>query len=1126
MKRKTLLQYFAVHNNSIKDFFRIMRISLVLLFVCVFQLMATDMDAQNTVVKIKQNNISVKQFIKEIESQTDYLVVFRNQDVDVDKMISFRKTSAKVAELLEEMCKNADINYVFENNYITLSKALPDVKQNKKRVTGVVTDAKGEPVIGANVVEAGTTNGSITDVDGNYTLDVNDDATIQFSFIGYLSQSVSVKGKTVLNITLIDDTQALDEVVVVGYGTAKKSDLAGSVVRADLGTLKESPNISLASALQGTIPGLNVGAVTEAGKGPDISIRGRTSISGGNSPLIVLDGIIFRGEIVDINMNDVESIDILKDASAAAIYGSEASNGVILITSKTGRAMSKPTIEYSGSYSFQSPTNKDMYPENRDGFLRKVADRYLDESRTGDDMLQMNPNWDPTKHMMDNNTLNGYLNGTNTDWWDLLTNDHPYIQNHNLSVRGKSELSSYFFSMGYTDQQNLVINDTYKRYNIRVNLDTKITNWLKVGVQSFFALSDYSGVAPSLSTVIALPPIVSPYDEEGNMIKQPYKYYNNPLQSLDRDDVNKRYNLFANFYVDIDFPFIKGLNYRLNFSQNLIENKLFNFNEWGSNFTGEGSKENNSTYNYTVDNILTYKNTFGKHAVNATFVYGIEKRQYEMTKAGSTNYANSALGFNNLGAGQADLQTAKSGAWEESSLYTMFRASYTYADKYIFTGTVRRDGFSGFGENHKYGVFPSGAVAWRISEEDFFKDKIDWIENLKLRLSYGQNGNRTVGRYQTLAKMGSGVGSVKFDDTTYNSGYLFGDGASAEQMQWILSLANADLKWETTNTFNAAVDFSALGSRIYGTLEYYTSQTNNLLYNIEIPEINGIGKIPTNIGKMSNKGFEMTVTGVPVQTKDFQWDVTFNFSRNRNEIKSILGNDADGDGREDDLIANKIFIGHPYGVCYDYNIIGMWQLADKQAGLIPSGFEYGTYKVEDIDGDGKYTADKDRKILGYTDPAYRFSIQNSFRYKDWEFKFMINSVQGGKNYYYGQPGKSLANPDNIYQNNLFKFDYWTPENPNARYRQIGYYPEALGGHAFSPYVQRNFVRLQDVTLSYNVPASFLKKFNVNRLKLYVTGKNLLTFTDWDGWDPETGKGLESDAYPVMKSYSVGLNVEF
>ena len=541
MKRKTLLQHFAVLNNSIKDFFRIMRISLLLLFVCVCQLMATDMDAQNTIVKIKQNNISVKQLIKEIESQTDYLVVFRNQDVDVDKLISFKKTSAKVADLLEEMCKNANINFVFASNYITLSKKQAEAEQGKKKVEGTVTDVKGDPIIGVNVVEVGTNNGIITDIDGNYSLEVDDNATIQFSFIGYLSQSVAVQGKNVVNIKLQEDMQALDEVVVVGYGTAKKSDLAGSVVRADLGTLQESPSISLGSALQGTVPGLNVGAVTEAGKGPDMSIRGRTSISGGNSPLIVLDGIIFRGNMVDINMNDVESVDVLKDASAAAIYGSEASNGVILITSKTGKVMSKPTIEYSGSFSYQQPTNKDMFPEGRDGFLRKISDRFLEESRTGNDMLTMNPNWDVTKHLMDGNTLAGYNAGTETDWWDLLTNDMPYIQNHNLSVRGKNELSSYYFSMGYTDQQNLIINDTYKRYNVRVNMDTKITNWLKVGVQSFFTVSDYSGVAPTLSTVVNLPPIVAVTDESGEYIKEPYKNTTNPLLQIEQDDVNKRY---------------------------------------------------------------------------------------------------------------------------------------------------------------------------------------------------------------------------------------------------------------------------------------------------------------------------------------------------------------------------------------------------------------------------------------------------------------------------------------------------------------------------------------------------------------------------------------------------------
>ncbi len=982
-----------------------------------------------------------------------------------------------------------------------------------RQISGTVTDTEGQPVIGANVVEKGTTNGIMTDSDGKFSLSVSENAILSISYIGYIMQSVPVKNQTFFSITLVEDTQILDEVVVVGYGTARKSDLAGSVVRADLATLQESPNINLASALQGTIPGLNVGAVTKAGEGPGISIRGRTSISGGNSPLIVLDGIIFRGNLGDVNMSDVESVDVLKDASAAAIYGSEASNGVILITSKTGKVTGKPTIEYSGSFSYQQPTNKDMFPEGRDGFLRKMADTFLEESRTGNDLLQANPNWDVAKHFQGESVLTGYNNGTDTDWWDLLTENMPYIQNHNLSVRSKNELSSYYFSMGYTDQQNLIINDTYKRYSIRVNLDTDITKWLKVGLQSFFTVSDYSGVAPALADVIGLPPLAAVSDENGEYIKLPYLTTVNPMLQIQQDDVDKRYNLFANFYADIDIPFVEGLNYRLNFSQNLIEGKEFNYNAQGSNFTGAASKMNSSQYNWTADNILSYKRIFEKHAINATFVYGVEKRRYEDTKAGASNFQNGILGYNMLEAGQADLQTAISDAWEESSLYTMLRAIYTFDSRYIFTGTIRRDGFSGFGENHKFGVFPSAAFAWRINEEDFFKEQIDWVENLKWRLSYGANGNRTVGRYQTLAKLGSGVG------------YLFGDGASAEQMQWINSLANADLKWETTKTFNTGIDFSMFNGRIWGDVDFYISKTNNLLFNINIPQINGLDQVPSNIGELSNKGLEFSVTGVPVRTKDFSWDITFNFSRNRNKVVSILGIDADNDGREDNLIANKIFIDHPYGVCYDYNLIGMWQIADKQAGLIPNGFEYGTYKVEDINGDGKYTADQDRKILGYTDPAYRFSIQNTFSYKNWEFKFFINSIQGGKKYYYGQPGSTLKNPANIYQTNLFHFDYWTPENPNARYRQLGYYTEALGNQ-FSPYIQRNFVRLQDVSLSYNVPSAWLKKIQVNRLKLYISGKNLLTFTDWDGWDPETGAGLDTSQYPVMRSYSVGLNLEF
>ncbi|MDR2764582.1 MAG: TonB-dependent receptor, partial [Tannerella sp.] len=984
--------------------------------------------------------------------------------------------------------------------------------QEDLTVSGTVTDVTGEPLAGVNIVRKdASSTGTVTDINGNYSLRVSRrNVTLTFSYIGFISQDAVVSGN-VLNVTMREDLQNLEEVVVIGYGTARKKDVTGSVVRADMSRLRESPNVSLGQSLQGTVPGLNVGAVTQAGTDPSISIRGRNSISGGTSPLIVLDGIIYRGSLVDINPSDIESIDVLKDASAAAIYGSQASNGVMLITSKTVKAMSKPIIEYSGTFTLQESTNQKMRPMDREGFLQLIADRFLEESRTGPDLLQPNPNWDPSSHFMDGNAVNGYLNGTETDWWDLGTNDHPYIQMHNLSVRGRSELSNYFMSIGLTDQQNLVINDTYKRYNIRLNLDTKITDWLKMGTQSFFTLSDWSGVAGVSS---GLPPVCAATDPQtGEYIVYPYKTDLNPALIRQQDNLDKRYNFFGNFYADVDLPFVKGLNYRLNFSQNLINDKDYNFNPWGANLLGSGNKQNSSQYSWTVDNILTYRQTFGRHDINSTLVYGVEKRVYETANASGSDFSNDVLGYNYLGAADAARQVISSDAWQETSLYTMLRLGYTYNNRYSFTGTVRRDGFSGFGKNNKFAVFPSVAAAWRLSEENFIRDNLKWIDNLKLRLSYGSNGNRTVGRYQTLAKMSS------------MNAYLYGDGAPAEKGLYLSAMANENLRWETTNSFNAGLDFSVLNGRVSGNLEYYRSNTYDLLYNINIPYMNNnIGSIPTNIGKLANRGTELSLTGIPVQTKDFSWDITFNYSLNRNKVVGILGIDNDGDGREDDLVSSKIFIDHPYGVCYDFEQIGMWQMADYHAGIIPEGFTYGTYKVRDLDGDGKYTAANDRKILGYTDPSYRFSIENVLRYKDWELKAFINSIQGGKDYYYAQPGSGLSNPDNIYQSNFFKWDYWTPENPDARYRQIGFFPPALD-YPYSPYIQRNFIRLQNLTLSYRVPSALLKKIGVNNFKVYVTGTNLFTLTDWDGWDPETSSGLGGE-YPLLRTYSMGINFDF
>lgn len=993
-------------------------------------------------------------------------------------------------------------------------------------INGIVKDSTGEGIIGANVLQKGTTNGTVTDLDGNFTLTVPDkNAVLVFSFLGYVSQEVIVGNQTTLNIILKEDTQNLDEVIVIGYGTAKKSDLTGAVTRADMSALEKSPNVNVLQGLKGVVPGLNIGIATKAGDSPTVSIRGRNSISGSTEPLVVLDGVIYRGNISDINPSDIESIDVLKDASSTAIYGSQAANGVLMITTKTAKNYSKPIFEYNGTFTLQGLINNDMKRLDREGFATQIADIMLENSRMGNDLSQRNPDFNPTDYFKDEAVIKGYNEGLNTDWWNLLTEDVPYIQNHNVSVRGKTEMNSYFISFGFTDQKNLVINDIYKRYNVRINLDSKITDWLKIGTSSYFNVSNFSGENTSFGNLFSIPACTTPYEDDGVTLKtNPITGTINPLLKIHDPNKDIRYNLSGNVYADVTIPWIKGLSYRINYANNWTIYHYYAFDPYANTLLGQAEKKHTNQNEWTLDNILTYQNRFGKHSVNATFVYGVEKRTYEATDAIANTFNDKTLGYNNMGMGQADLNTISSNAWKETSLYNMLRLVYTFNDRYIFTGTIRRDGFSGFSEGNKFGYFPSIAGAWRLSEENFIKNNLKWIDNLKLRLSYGTSGNRTSGRYATMAQMQN---TNNFE--TSSTGYVFGDGGTAGLMQLMKTLPNPDLKWETTKSVNIGLDFSVLNGRLFGNYEYYVSNTTDLLYDIEIPNINGMvtNSVPTNIGKLQNMGHEFSITGIPVTNKDFEWSITANFSLNRNKVKTILGIDANGDGKEDDLIASNIFINQPLNTIYDYNIIGMWQMEDYLNGIIPNGFTYGTYKIEDINQDGSYTAEKDRKIIGCEDPLYRFSIQNNFRYKDFELNIFINSVQGGKNHYLGQPLADLSIPDHLKSNSFMKFDYWTPENPNAKYRQLGFYTASLG-EGFSPYVSRSFIRLQELSLAYNVPQRFLKKIHVNRAKVFVSASNLFTITNWDGWDPEAGQGVtyDLDGYPTMKSYTLGLNFEF
>ena len=975
-------------------------------------------------------------------------------------------------------------------------------------IQGTVSDANGDAIIGATVKVKGAQTGTVTDMDGRFSISGVNSGTLVVTFVGYSTQEIAFRAGETLKVTLKEDAEALDEIVVVGYGTQKKSDLTGAVARADLAAMKTIPNVNMMTAIKGAVPGLTIGAVTDAGDSPSISIRGRNSISGTTDPLIVLDGIIYRGNLNDINPSDIESIDVLKDASSAAIYGSQAANGVILITTKSIKEKSKPIIEYSGSFSYQTLMNSDMKPLNRDGYLTQLEHANLSKSRLGPDYLQRNPEWDPTSSMIRTSVQQGYVNGDDIDWWDLTTNDVPYILTQNLSVRGRGDKSSYYVSFGYLDQQNIFKNDTYRRYSFRVNLDTEITSWLKVGTQSFFSSNDMSGQSTTFRDIVRVSALSSPYDADGNLIDILDLGCTNPLVLVDDPNKDMRYNLTGNFYADVQIPWVKGLSYRINYSHNFTWTRDYSYTPTANSLQGQAAKNYSHEEDWTLDNIITYKRSFGLHDINGTLVYGAESRKYDDTYSTANIFSNGTLGYNYLQAGQGDQSVLKSSAWKETSLYMMARIGYTYNNKYILNATIRRDGFSGFGSNNKFALFPSAAVAWRISEEKFMANTREWLDNLKIRVSHGVNGNRTAGRYSTLATMASG------------NGYVYGSG-TPEQYIRLDAMPNADLKWETTESTNMGLDFSFFGGRLFGNIETYFSNTRNLLYNIQIPNINGSSSVTTNIGKIANKGVELALTGQIIQKKDWSWTMTGTFSLNRNKVKSVLGRDDDGDGKEDDLVSAGIFINKPYGVIYDYNTKGIWQIADAEAGVIPNGYTWGTYRYEDIDGDGKYSADKDRKILGYKDPSYQFNIQNTVRYKDLTLRIVFNSIQGGSNYYMADP-INMPTGEHMQNYSFFNcFDYWLPENPNARYQRL----DAENAIKVDPYRQRSFFRLQELSLNYSLPQHLLNNICIRSARIYATAYNLFTITKWEGWDPEAGIGVTTNNAPT-KQYTIGINFEF
>ena len=1072
--------------------------------------------SQQTKLSISMRDVSVKEVLKQIEDQSEFSFLYKNVNIDLNRIVSVDIKEKSVENLLSQIFHGTTVTYEVVNRQIVLidkgkENSLSDTEQQQKKISGKISDSTGSPLPGVSVVVKGTTNGVITDIDGNFTIgNVAENSILQLSFVGMKSQEMNISGKTFLKVTLLDETVGIEEVVAVGYGTVKKSDLTGTVASVKTDKTADIPNTNILQAMKGSVSGMNVISQARPGEDPSINIRGINSLSAGNSPLIVVDGIIYNGSLNDFNVNDIEKIDILKDASASAVYGSRSSNGVIIITTKMG-SKGKPVMNFNTYYGVSDPTY--LIPMlDGPGYIKKILD-----FRTAAGLEA-----DPAKisNYLSVTEAANYKDGKTINWHDKVLKT-GVVQNYNLNISGQTDKTNYFLSGDYFNQEGIVDNDKYKRLTLKANFTNKITDWYSVSLRTSFSSQDYSGVAAGTDASGKIYFGISPYgsywqDEAKGILKQfPMEdpYFPNPELNTYIANKDIRTSLLGTISSEMEIPFVKGLKWTLNYSTNIRNQKVANF--WdntmvaggGSTSNGIAKKEVYENYDWTMDNIISYNNTFKKvHSVNMTLLYSREYQRYEATTAQGSDFFSQALGYNNLG--MAKVMQTGSDLQDQNSVAYMGRLNYIFNSKYSLTATIRKDGFSGFSEKHKYATFPSAALAWTITNEKFLRN-ISWLNLLKVRVSYGENGNQALGRYQTLARISS-------------SQYVYGDGGSSVSTSNILSMANADLGWETTKVRNLGIDFGFFKNRLTGNIDVYSSNTFNILLNRNIPATSGYSTVWSNIGEVHNSGIELTLNSKNMKKNDFSWESGFVFSLNRNKIVHLLGQDLNGDGKEDDNVANSWFIGKPLGVIYGYKINGIYQTNEAN---IPAGYKPGDFRIVDTNKDGSITPD-DRVILGSSLPSYIFSISNTFKYKNFSFYMLINSIQGGgKNNYYVGDNIAMHNVNNTFTTyserfNLINVPYWTPSNPTNEFARINYNP--VRPH---PYLEdRSFVRIQDVSLSYQLDKRILDKLKLQSMRIYFSGKNLFTWTKWTGYDPENMTTYGD--FPMLRSFTLGVDFKF
>lgn len=1117
MKNNTLSGRYCFKNPRFKQIFRIMRISTFLLMVCVFCSYAGNVHSQNAKVSIRMNNVKLDKILNEIENQTDYIFIYNNQ-VDINKITSVKVKNEAVAQVLDRILSGTGINYELEGTHIILTtEAIKDLhaQQQAKTVTGTVTDVSGEPIIGANIRIKGTTTGTITDIDGNFSIKAEPQSVIEVSYIGYLTQETVINNQKSIRFLLKEDTKTLDEVVVIGYGVQKKADLTGSVANINTEKLNTQSNANIGQALQGKIAGVDIVSQGGApGSGTRIMVRGIGTLNNA-SPLYIVDGM-YMNSIDHINPNDIASIDVLKDASSAAIYGSRAANGVIIVTTKEGsNTEGKPIIDLSVNLGISTASKfLDMLDAKGWAEVTTIARQAI-----GKPALDM---------------ATDLANKPDNDWQDIMFRP-ALMQNYNLSVKGGGKYSTYYTGLGYFNQDGIVKGTNYQRYNIQSKNDYK-RGIFSAGTNLIISFSHDKPLHQELrggmiGTILQSVPTLEKYDDTreggyggtyGDVVNIPH-----PLAIID-DNIMDRYNenvkIFANLYAQIEL--FKGLKYKLNLTPDFSFERYKNYlNKYdfglATNSITQLTERQRRRRNILVENLLTFDRTFGEHKISALAGYTYQDSRFRHIQAYGEGLPQ---GLEEIDAATTN-RSNEGNSWRSVLTSILGRVFYSYQNKYLFTATIRRDGSSKFGKNNRYGYFPSFSLGWNVAEEKFMEN-VHWLDQLKLRGGYGVLGNQEIDNYQYSSTITTGI---NYPDG--NGGLLQG--------AFPKNFANPDIKWEETAMTNVGIDFMAFNNRLSLTADYYVKNTKDILLTVPIPISSGGANDPIrNAGKIRNNGFEFNLGWMDQPNPDISYGINLIGSFNKNKVIAMGSESGSikGGSTNQNITTSETKAGYPIGGYWLISTAGYFNSQEevdayaKDGKKIQPAAEPGDIKFVDANNDGVIN-DDDRVFQGSPFPDFTFALNGNMRYKNFDLSIGLQGVLGNKIYNATrQTLEDVTKGSNFLASCL---DYWTPENKNASHPRLTWDDPNRNTRAESDRYLENgsYLRLRSVQLGYTFPQTWFKGA-IQHARVYINAENLFTITSYSGYSPDVNadnanyRGFDNFIYPTNRTFMLGLNVTF